>query len=286
MFFYAHRYYLLSYLPGTTSFCFPMEINSSFAGEGGAPRLSSNFLLYTFRHTDRKEFNYDIRTSYDQFIPQIRSGVGITAHTSSWESNFSSRLGIGIAIAPKFSVKGKYTFSPSLDFHYSSVNPYNTAWPFLSEKHGRIQSNFGLLLNTKKYYIGYSVSLMNRIFFNNDQPSLARDEFRSNIHGGYTFQRSPNSNFSFTAQLAFLIVHNREFQESWVFIPFNFTFRQKILIWGISNAGLHLGLQNARLRLMISNNLGIPNENHISNLSFRYLLPGRSYSSSGFRSEL
>jgi hypothetical protein len=264
----------------------PMDVNSSFAGEGGAPRFNSNFFLHSFRHNDRIDVSYDIRTSYDQFIPKIRSGVGITAHTGSMESNYSSNWGLGLAIAPKFSFKGKYTFSPSLDFHHSSVNPYNTAWPFVSERYGRTQSNLGLLLNTSKFYIGYSLSLMNKLFFKDDQPSIKSDEFRSHIHGGYTFQKSSDSNFSFTPQIAIGIVHNREFQDHRIFIPFNFTFRQNNFIWGISNAGLHLGLQNEKIRVMVSNNLGIPNSNYWSNLSFRYLLPNGGHSPPGFNSSL
>jgi hypothetical protein len=102
----------------------PMQYNGSFAGETGSARCSSN-LGYTYYHPG-SHFNTAI--SYDQFIPTIRTGIGVTVGTGRMQSgetifNYSTKdKGISLAIAPKLSIKGKFTISPSLDFTYNALN--------------------------------------------------------------------------------------------------------------------------------------------------------------------
>ncbi|MBC7923087.1 MAG: hypothetical protein H7Z75_18565, partial [Ferruginibacter sp.] len=100
----------------------PMQYNGSFAGETNGPRISSNFGLQTARRFYGR--TYLAIASYDQFIPAIRSGIGLTVGygdfysiytiNASRRSYSSENYQVALAIAPKFSIKGKFTLSPSL----------------------------------------------------------------------------------------------------------------------------------------------------------------------------
>lgn len=276
----------------------PMQYNPAFAGEAGGPRFNFNLGLLTasrFRHNE-----YNLNTSYDQFIPAIRSGVGFSAgyFTSSFPYSSSSEgYKFSVAVAPKFSLKGKYTISPSLDLTYgSSATSWNprpgTAKPLnLSGYH--LLSRAAVLINSRKWYIGYSVDIplhntyqyyRYRLFGRSD---ISPERFNSYWQFGYTFQRSSESKFSFTPQLVFLTGtdrYNRYSRNSFrYFAPeaFSLNFRYGKFIWGANNAGFHLGMQTERVRVMVSNGFGrrglvtsdgLGSDAYTGNLSFRYML--------------
>ncbi|HEX8528592.1 MAG TPA: hypothetical protein VF646_01155, partial [Cytophagales bacterium] len=117
----------------------PMQYNGSFAGETGSPRLNTLVGWLSNRYTGK---NYRTYASYDQFIPSLRSGVGLAAGYGRYlyggERNGPGYWGRGYstyfsaAIAPKFSMGGKLTLSPSLDLAlYAGSNTFT---------HSQIQS--------------------------------------------------------------------------------------------------------------------------------------------------
>lgn len=68
----------------------PMQFNSSFAGEAESPRISTNIGFRTPTPTNsflgsnyRSGWGFLTNASYDQFIPAIRSGVGVSVAQSS-----------------------------------------------------------------------------------------------------------------------------------------------------------------------------------------------------------
>lgn len=254
----------------------PMFYNSSFAGEADGGRFSTNFSLRrnSFYHT------LGVQSSYDQFIPALRSGLGVSVghfntfgSFSSYNNNHST---LGLAVAPKFSLKGKLTISPSLDFNYfRQSSEINNAKGYATR--------VGILINSSKFFFGYSFDVFSNLkiknVFNSETKQINRnifDDFNSSIQLGYTFQRSKESKFSFTPQI---LISVSTFDERFQVAPLKLmlNFRHSNFLWGVSDDGLHVGWQTPRLRLMVFNNVQrlfikshIIDPSSISALSFRY----------------
>jgi hypothetical protein len=263
----------------------PMQNNSSFAGEGSGPRISSNIGFNSdYINFSQKRLITDV--SYDQFVSGIHTGVGIS--TSYYNENNgggkASMYTIGAAIAPKFSIKGKVTISPSLDFSFSRGDVYLDFRRYdgteLEYTYDYFRSRVGILVNTQKWYVGYSVDLYTNYKYSDDtieaRIGTPFKGFNSVLQLGYTFQRSTDAKFSFTPQIAFKIREQpQRFEDSlWERIKqvdFNFTFRHDKFIWGANGNGIHVGLQTQQIRVMLTN--WIKDDNtypYAGNLSFRY----------------
>jgi hypothetical protein len=276
-----------------------MQYNPAFAGEAGGPRFSSNFGLNA--DGSIRDNSYAFNISYDQFIPAIRSGIGFSGGFFSTSSNrffSSSGYSVALAVAPKFSLKGKYTVSPSLDLSYGAADQIFKNRPNATgdqQINGfNLQSRAGLLVNTRKWYVGYAVEIPLRNAYryrgfddlvippSSDTTLSVTKRFTSYWQFGYTFQRSSESKFSFTPQIVF--------QTGWdsysIFGPdygfkyfspvaINLNFRYNKFIWGINNTGVHLGWQTDRVRVMMSNGFswgGYAGGVYLGNLTFRYML--------------
>lgn len=268
----------------------PMQYNSSFAGESNGARFSS---AMAYKNDIASPFNqqaqmFGSHLSYDQFIPALRSGIGISLNRESeWfnlkdQSNSRTtggRSNIGVegevyhyrlsaAIAPKISIKGKYSFSPSIDFTFakgkgeSQLFIENQAGESGNFNTNRLQSRVGLLFNTDKYYLGISTYILDysQMFSSRDPQGESRISRSTEwlvtwVQAGYTFQRSAESKFSFTPQIAYRIsptTFSGDFQtNSHILDAFNFTFRYDKFIGGFNNTGVHLGFQNEKLRFLL-----------------------------------
>jgi hypothetical protein len=294
----------------------PMQYTSSFAGSNGGPRISS------FAGYGKAPYfkSYEWYSSYDQFLPVIRSGIGISAGLASQHSlqipgiyyrpAYRTHSGnVSLAIAPKFSIQGKYTLSPSVDIRYAK------SWdvPFGTDSLGivtkidasSIQSRIGILFNTPKFYIGYSQYLINKVFYNNASQNRQDYIINSYLQAGYTFQRSSTAKFSFTPQVVFQLTHSKVVKQTSIGLEsFNLNFRYKNFIWGLNSVGMQLGgyifgagssngeidlkelrdgsiqvgWQNEKIRFVLSNNVSSLDRKdvyHITSLSFRYLIPSK-----------
>jgi hypothetical protein len=144
------------------------------------------------------------------------------------------------------------------------------------------QSRIGLLFNTNKYYVSYSIAVLNRDMFsvhNQQRTNLittldtsysytSSQRFLSYLQAGYTFQRTPQSKFSFTPQVMVQIDHNNPYYKL-ASVAFNLNFKYQQFIFGVNNQGWHVGWQTDKIRLMLTNGIG---SNYHGNLSFRYLI--------------
>jgi hypothetical protein len=268
----------------------PMQYNSSFAGETGSPRLSTVVGLQVHQNYTS---GYRTYAAYDQFIPSIRSGVGLMIgynylRVGDEQSGRYAYKGNGaffsLAVAPKFSMGGKVTLSPSLDV---SLSPFRAHWSQAQvrnqSKGYRVGSRVGLLLNTEKFYVGYSVYLVNH--FNTrvendttDFRGAGRGErFESYWQLGYTFGRGTESKFSFTPQLVFYTGTDRYTVRRYrLFSPvdFNLSLRYKKFICGVNATGVHIGWQTDKLRIIFSDNLQYTRRDdpgYAANIALRYI---------------
>ena len=287
----------------------PMQYNSSFAGEAGGPRISSSFTLQP-KLPWRTGHSYAWYTSYDQFIPALRSGIGVMVGRGGMSSSDNyyylspDPLGrddfksndylFSVSIAPKISIRGKYTLSPSIDFTHGQEDfsrireneeaaPSNSSYSNYSNQLRHWQSRIGLLFNTNKYYIGYSIAVLNRDIFsvqNQQRTNLITildtsysytrpQRVMSYLQAGYTFQRTPQSKFSFTPQVMVGIDHNSSYPIKLASVAFNLNFKYQQFIFGVNNQGWHVGWQTDKIRLMLTNSIG---GDYHGNLSFRYLI--------------
>ncbi len=291
----------------------PTQFNGSFAGEAGSPRASTSFVyrtlpewlpnpngqildLYTYRVLQAS-------TAYDQFIPALRSGVGIaTSHTYGTAAyrTFNAHS-VNLAVAPKFSVGGKYTFSPSLDVEYGRLQQTGKEHPvitWMNDYEGHwVRGRVGVLFNTDTYYLGYSVFVQQR-FTSQRGPNGGRWSGKAHnlltiLQLGYTFGNNTRSRFSFTPQLALRIgpqdrnsphssrdVRDGDSRIRGIGVEaLSLGFRYRQFLWGVNNLGVHVGWQTERLRVMVTNNVawisgGFEYRPYTANLSLRYVFKG------------
>ena len=276
----------------------PMQYNGSFAGEAGSPRISSNFGFghgWGYRQGGYYRGAYHQQVSYDQFVPALSTGIGVGVQAAQYDMFSRQRLGgFSVAVAPKISLKGKYTLSPSLSLEYAAVHAPTRNVTFNDTSvvsYGYNSKNLlgraGLLFNTSKFYVGYSVDIMDHWVFNSFnhnnglQGTRRLDRFSSYLQMGYTFRKNPESHFSITPQVAFYIGHGgfvyKNTYERFginLFQGYNVTFRYRQFIWGVNNMGLHAGWQARRLKVMASNAVSFEGGfhwHHAANISLRYV---------------
>lgn len=261
----------------------PMEYNSSFAGSAGNPRVCTSTFFSHLINEYADYTRYGFHASYDQFVPKLRSGVGIkiSGINTSYISGANDRaLNFSALIAPKLSIKGKYTISPSLELGYN-----NDFWRSSNSSYKRNYNGFtgmaGILFNASNYYLGY----MARVFQNESNRS---DYWSSNLYSafqfGYSFQKSKDSKFSFTPQLVFPLIAGKNSIE-WYWPAYNLSFRFNHFIVGVINqynipypVGFQLGWQKNGWRILLSNHFkgaSYTNSNNKAdytvNFSLRYI---------------
>jgi hypothetical protein len=255
----------------------PMHYNSSFAGSAGNSRISSHALYYGYNESYGEQYSnswakrrtYGSFTSFDRFFPGIRSGVGVTISRysdlseqggDSWfYKHNTTQTALKLDFAPKFSIKGKYTISPSFGFSFytSYVNIEPPGQQIENGRYNNMSGRFGILFNAEHYYVGYTMQL-----FSSDFESISFKSYHSNVQFGYTFQRSEQSKFSFTPQVMISIRTNDEYnRENIISNPiYNLGFRYGQFLGGVINnlrselvpTGFQLGWQNKGWRIVSS----------------------------------
>jgi len=247
----------------------PMEYNPSFAGSVGNSRIVSN-ITYVEPYND-SQFStsgiYDFDFSFDNYFPFLRSGIGIVSKIGRYNATNSLGIDLNIwttsnelSVAPKISIKGKYTLSPSMSLKYNRLFSYHTeSW---HKSSGNFYSKFGLLLNSSHYYIGYAAE------YHYGSPGLT-----TALQFGYTFQKNLDSKFSFTPQFALPIIINSGIDVYWP--SYNLTFRYGSFILGAISqfeyeypTGFQLGWQKDGWRVLLSNDLAY---RYTANFTLRYI---------------
>lgn len=270
-----------------------MQYNSSFAGSAGKSRISSSVSFNKWKDGTSNSSGFNMYASYDSFLPRLRSGIGIEVTSYRYSSStdldsieyHSSGKGSGLSfvIAPKLSIKGKYTLSPSLRIGY-----YNSHFDYFENDpnwepetyvktglHHRLSSGVGLLFNTERYYIGYSVDL-----FSGEFGEIKLNSFYSDLQFGYTFQRDEQSKFSFTPQLRVEIRSKNESDQHNVSKPsYNLGLRYGQLLVSIFSSnefkptGFQIGWQKDGWRIVSSNEFDLNKyyNRYYPSLSVRYI---------------
>jgi hypothetical protein len=248
----------------------PTTYNGGFAGEAGAMRIASySSLDYNriARSDGRHWGSAGTSISVDNFIAKIRSGIAITAGYNAAGSVYSNHS-ISMAISPKFSYKGKITFAPFADFSFDYDKIRFPDFPSSSYPTNYNANSYGIrtgfLINSAKAYLGLSANVLD---YATATTPLIKDRLRFlsemsyQVQTGYTFQRTPESKFSFTPQIVVSYAHfSFEDQQNHVtkkytaisLIDFNMMFRYKKLITGFNCNGIVLGYQNSRFKLQIA----------------------------------
>ena len=262
----------------------PLQDNPSFAGAAKHSRLISN-LRYSQERSTNNSQSFGAYFSYDKFIKKIGTGIGVTFSQSFY--NYESHLDQSsfkyngkhtngsLSVAPKFSLKGKYTISPSMQFSFTYSESYNNSNPPPTNNNfDPASSNWygkmGLSFNARKYYI----ALSNKLFKKSQQERF----FQPNLQAGYVFEKE-DSKFSFIPQLAILYhgSYERYFLESFG-LQYNLGFKYGKFLWGIYGDGddfippnLNAGIQSKNWKIVLLNNLQ-KNQSETINYSPRILV--------------
>jgi len=258
----------------------PMEYNPSFAGSVGNSRLITNFSLYSSDNNEYGKTSGGIDLSYDKYFPAIRSGIGITTNGSYTNGTYPSygppvhedsywSSSIDLMIAPKISIKGKYTISPSIGIKYINQIHRNREQKNSYVDVFAIKS--GILFNTSKYYIGYAIEYNFDHFYSSNYYDYSG--LTTAFQLGYTFQKSIDSKFSFTPQLALPLFIGSGFEVYWP--SYNLSFRYASFILGATSqfmieypTGFQLGWQNKGWRILLSNDF---TDKYTANFTLRYI---------------
>lgn len=261
----------------------PMKYNDSFAGSSGKSRVSSNFSFYYEKDGHSNTNGSGFYASYDNFFPGIKSGIGINVnryfHSHSYKSDhFETRFNyvganISATWAPKISIKGKYTISPSVNIGYSSFDIFDSESYFYENGiHNGVSGRVGILFNTTYYYVGYTVNLIDpqiiQFFYNYG--------FYSILQFGYTFQKVPDSKFSFTPQFALPIKSKAYPGDHNIYWPeYNLGFRYQNYLFSIISrldisfpTGFLLGWQKNAWRVALNSDFAYYYQ---ADLSVRYI---------------
>jgi len=255
----------------------PMFYNGGFAGEAGTPRLNVGTTINENWGAGKKhrQFYY---SSFDMFIPKVRTGIGISAGYRSTKfpkdySRFDDTKIIDntafliASLSPKFSYRGKYTFAPFIDFTYVQNNN-NFDEPSVNMGYGT-NSRAGILFNSRKMYIGISIEIFESYMKDYTFIGSADRSLNSNIQLGYSFQKSSESKFSFTPQLVLGLTKYKNENLHFGLADLSIMFRYQKFIWGLNSNGIAFGFQGKKFKMVLSQSVG---KNFYSgNLSLRYV---------------
>jgi hypothetical protein len=254
----------------------PTYYNGGFAGEAGVPRINAfTHLSYSI---DRGyggtigPTNSGIVISADHFVKKIRSGVAFTAGLDNFGGTSKGPL-FSVAVSPKFSFKGKYTFAPFADLtyhrHHVRLSYYPASVPSPSNfPRDFIVQNFGIrtgfLVNSARAYAGLTADVANYAtdVLKMTERWRAFENVRYTLQAGYTFQRTPDSKFSFTPQLALSLSRYSQYDSSKMerlrkniitLMDLNLMFRYSKFIAGINSVGFVVGYQTEKFRIQFTN---------------------------------
>jgi hypothetical protein len=248
----------------------PTRYNGGFAGETGTLRVASfSFIEYgPIPYPPPSGSNRISRGTFisaDHFLKKLRSGIAFTVGHVSGQQGYLSDYrytSMSLAISPKFSFKGKYTFAPFADFSFGN-SMYRWDPSFYHNEVDDVNDfniKTGFLVNSKKAYMGISADVLQYSDYYNKLQFFS--DMRYSLQAGYSFQRTPESEFSFTPQLLVsyqrwyinnIFTNQPERLNLIILLDLNLVFRYKKFISGINNTGVMFGYQNNRFKLQVSN---------------------------------
>lgn len=273
----------------------PTYYNPSFAGNTGGQRVSLFFSGTNVMNRSAVESEAKPEFSYDAFISNISTGFALRLNHDrrmNMESFNNSVPGeyvyestrAEVSIAPKISIKGKYTISPSLAFTYRSsfyepdlslldLLPSAFLLPQFNIMETKTNSlSSGVLFNSKNFYSGITIHL-----FSNETGEMSKNNYRrtdipflSSIQFGYSFQKNEKAVISFTPQLVIGIigVHEltKEMENELTRSRLDLNFRYKNILLGIgkslqNGAEFMIGYQRKRIKAMYILEISVADRN-------------------------
>ncbi len=217
--------------------------NPAFAGSAGLARLSTAHSILESNGTSSHFM------AYDQFIPELYGGVGVYLNRSNMTSIWKARKNTSFSMmySPKFTYnENRLTIAPAIGISghakYFNYNLIGTSDD--NEDTSRIERKFeaalntGILINTKKTFIGVTWSDVGRTRLG--LSGRHGPQFFTQFQFGKTFEKNKKG-ISFTP-VALLNINKKStsgVQYDWIA---NFNFRYKKLLWGVNaNKGFTFG---------------------------------------------
>jgi hypothetical protein len=266
----------------------PMYYNPSFAGSGDRPRLAY-LTKYTFNSGPRDNYRLYNDLSGDFFISKISTGIGIKTDYDIQKNLVSSEWGnfeayaAAIVIAPKISLKGRYTISPGFEINYNYLSQYQNIngviyfrAPDYTIDVDRYYHFIGykgsILFNSRKFYLGYTLNSYSRdpdYIYSQAQVNVDKKFWSdkqtviyTTVQTGYSFQKDEKSKFSFTPQM--VVGFRKTPWQSFSIRQLDLNLRYKKFLTGLSyrkeytlaskdNLGIVIGVQTRNLRIALIN---------------------------------
>jgi hypothetical protein len=236
----------------------PTFYNGGFAGETGTARVAS-FSYFV----PRKDFGTGSTNmlSYDNFFKKARLGVGIMAGQSDkiYAFYYTQMLFSKISLSPKFSIKGKYTIAPFVDFAIQGSSAGVAAGFLVNSMNSYVGLTYSSYLNSETHSSAYPIPL---------------------LQAGHTFRRTPESKFSATLQVALGHLES-PLNRNYFHKDVNLTFRKGKFIWGANffSGGLLLGYQSSNFRMQFNQSIGeggsYAGSSYNCSMAFRYIFNKR-----------
>jgi type IX secretion system PorP/SprF family membrane protein len=131
-----------------------LQINPGYAGSNGCPRIITGYRQTT---PSLRGFDYHQRFhfSYDQFVPAIRSGVGLNILINDDGSGRFRTMEIGYVHSMYLQLTERVVIKPAIEFKYRNVTmrPEFTGYQPVNV----LDLAAGFVLHTTDYYGGFAV---------------------------------------------------------------------------------------------------------------------------------
>jgi type IX secretion system PorP/SprF family membrane protein len=168
--------------------------NPSFAGLNGNTTFSCDFNDCDFEHINPGVYSFYL--SFDTYLDSIRSGVGLTAYYNRIVPHNGSASYIGAIYTPKFRLNENYNLSPSIKFgfiHNSEkliLSNNQTPEDTVQGRKNNVDLTTGILLNSKRFYAGFSVDhlLEPKVNYLDNSPAPLKRKYM--IQLGYHYAKS------------------------------------------------------------------------------------------------
>ena len=243
----------------------------SFAGSKNGLRIG---LGSSYRGPERNnDKNYFV--SIDAPIKKISGAFGISSSYSNcdWTVKKFNDYSLNLTYAQIFTIRNNeraeiISIRPALslnyyknDLKYRPFDDYDLDYQPIEINTEVLRLTPSILITGKKYFVGakYKSSLLSGCRDFIDNKFKIGEYYYFNVIGGYTFQRKPESKFSFTPIIAFqfdkyFTERNKDSFISYISVldDINLTFKYGKLLTGFNLYCLLLGYQSDKLRVCLS----------------------------------
>ncbi|MCX6183148.1 MAG: type IX secretion system membrane protein PorP/SprF [Bacteroidetes bacterium] len=250
------------YTPFAQGQSLPLYQNPSFAGTVVYPRFTLGTVMDGFKRPSILNIS---RTyfSYDQYVPDIRSGVGIMCTSNPVLSSpvevkrFQSEL----FFSPKIKLKNKMTLSTGVSAGLSSNVLYaSDLYSNDPQNPLRFSYSLGAIVHSPTFYVGYSfrqypgaklLSSSDSSHFSIEQNS----KFVSTVQTAYVFRKKKSDRITFSPALLLQFYRlDNGFLETRYQV--NFSLKRNFFFWGAgfstNSIFMTIGFQGERVRLVYS----------------------------------